>query len=91
MVDVPVKDAHWLRESSVFTLVRGVVGATNIRAYSGILTDPPLPDGAVRKVLSGDAAAEIPGIVASVKELVANLNALTSADARIDIRPSRQL
>ena len=27
VVDVAQKDAHWLRESSVFTLVRGVVGA----------------------------------------------------------------
>ena len=30
LIDVPVKDAHWLRTSSVFTLVRGVVGGTNI-------------------------------------------------------------
>eukprot|EP01035_Chromulina_nebulosa_P001935 gene1935-2612_t len=60
LVDVPRKDAHWLRESSVFTLVRGLVGGTNIRAYSGILTDPALPDGAVRPVLRGDATAEIP-------------------------------
>ncbi|HKX40605.1 MAG TPA: MlaD family protein, partial [Burkholderiaceae bacterium] len=44
VIDVPLKDAHWLRESSIFTLVRGVVGNTNIRAYSGVLTDPPLPD-----------------------------------------------
>lgn len=58
VVDVAQKDAHWLRESSVFTLVRGVVGGTNIRAYSGILTDPPLPAGAVRPVLRGDATAE---------------------------------
>ena len=45
-IDVPVRDAHWLRTSSVFTLVRGLVGGTAIKAYSGILTDPPLPDGA---------------------------------------------
>ena len=32
IVDVPTKDAHWLRTSSVFTLVRGLVGSTNIRA-----------------------------------------------------------
>ena len=51
VVDVPQKEAHWLRTTSVFTLVRGLVGGTNLRAYSGILTDPPLPDGAVRTVL----------------------------------------
>ena len=81
VVDVPAKDARWLRESSVFTMESGLVGATRIRAYSGILTDPPLPDGAVRKVLAGDAAAEIPRLVASVRDLIANLTALTAADA----------
>ena len=42
-VDVPVRDAHWLRSSSVFTLERGLVGAARLRAFSGILDDPPLP------------------------------------------------
>ena len=57
IVDVPRKDAHWLRQSSVFTLVRGIVGGTNIRAYTGMLQDDLLPDGAVRPVLRGDALA----------------------------------
>ena len=83
VVDVAQKDAHWLRESSVFTLVRGVVGGTNIRAYSGILTDPPLPAGAVRPVLRGDASAAIPQLMASARELLGNLNALTAQDAAL--------
>ncbi|WP_440111369.1 MlaD family protein [Acidovorax sp. BL-A-41-H1] len=83
ILDVPRKDAHWLRESSVFTLVRGIVGGTNIRAYSGILTDPPLPDGAVRPVLRGDATAEVPQLMASARELLGNLNALTAQDAAL--------
>ena len=83
VVDVAQKDAHWLRESSVFTLVRCVVGGTNIRAYSGILTDPPLPAGAVRPVLRGDATAEIPQLMASARELLGNLNALTAQDAAL--------
>ncbi len=78
-VEVPHKDAHWLRESSVFTLVRGLVGNTNIRAYSGILTDPPLADGAVRDVLRGDASAEIPRAVTSARELLDTLNALAGS------------
>jgi phospholipid/cholesterol/gamma-HCH transport system substrate-binding protein len=81
VVDVPKKDARWLRESSVFTLVRGLVGSVAIRAYSGILSDPPLPDGAVRRVLVGDATAEIPQLVAATRDLVRNLTALSSADS----------
>lgn len=80
LIDVPTRDAHWLRQSSVFTLVRGVVGNTNIRAYSGVLTDPPLPDGAVRQVLRGDASAEIPRVVSAARELLENLNALASKE-----------
>lgn len=82
-IEVPSKDAHWLRSSSVFTLVRGIVGGTNIRAYSGILTDPPLENGAVRPVLRGDATAEIPQLMASARELLGNLNNLTAQDGAL--------
>ncbi|MES2974345.1 MAG: MlaD family protein [Pseudomonadota bacterium] len=81
IIQVPKKDAHWLRESSVFTMVRSIVGGTNIRAYSGMLTDKPLEDGAVRQILKGDASAEIPKIMASAKELLENLGAITSREA----------
>jgi phospholipid/cholesterol/gamma-HCH transport system substrate-binding protein len=85
IVNVPQKDAHWLRESSVFTMESGLVGGTKIRAFTGVLTDPPLPDGAERKVLRGDAAAEIPRMIASVRELVNNLGALTGPEAPLNL------
>src|SRR6218665_71946 len=77
LVDVPRKDAHWLRTSSVFTLVRGLVGGANIRAYSGILSDPPLPDGAERPVLGGDVGAEVPRLLSAARGLLNNLTPLT--------------
>jgi phospholipid/cholesterol/gamma-HCH transport system substrate-binding protein len=83
VVDVPTDDAHWLRTSSVFTLVRGLVGSTNIRAYSGMLKDPPLPDGATREVLRGDSGAEVPKLIATAKELLENLNTLTSSEGSV--------
>ncbi|MBW7831671.1 MAG: mammalian cell entry protein [Simplicispira suum] len=83
LIDVPQKDAHWLRVSSVFTLVRGIVGGTGIRAYTGMLEDAPLPDGAERPVLRGDATAEIPQLMSSARELLGNLNALTAADSAL--------
>lgn len=83
VIDVAQKDAHWLRTSSVFTLVRGIVGGTNIRAFTGVLTDPPLPDGAVRPVLRGDATAEIPRVIASAREVLENLTAMTAQDAAL--------
>ena len=83
VIDVPRKDAHWLRTSSVFTLVRGLVGGTNIRAFSGILTDPPLPDGAQRPVLRGDATAELPRVLAVAREALENITAMTAQDAAL--------
>lgn len=83
LVAVPSKDAHWLRVSSVFTLVKGIVGGTTIKAYSGMLEDAPLPDGAERPVLRGDATAEIPQIVAMAKDLLNNLSLMTAQDSAL--------
>lgn len=83
LMDVPRKDAHWLRTSSIFTLVRGIVGNTTIKAYSGILTDPLLPDGAERPVLGGDALGEVPQLVAAARELLGNFNTLTAQDSAL--------
>ncbi len=83
IVDVPQKDAHWLRTSSVFTLVRGIVGGTTIRAYSGILDDPQLPGGSERPVLRGDATAEIPQLMSSARELLDNLKTITASGSAL--------
>ena len=63
-IDVPTRDARWLRESSVFLLDISLVGGARIRAYTGNLDAAPLEDGAVRQVLRGDTAEEIPRLIA---------------------------
>jgi phospholipid/cholesterol/gamma-HCH transport system substrate-binding protein len=83
LIDVPRKDAHWLRTSSMFTLVRSLVGGATLRAYSGVPTDPPLPDGAERKVLIGDTAAELPRVVVAAREMLQNMAELTAADGAL--------
>ncbi len=83
LVAVPKKNARWLRTSSVVTMERSLVGSTRLRAYSGILSDPPLPDGAEMAVLKGDAMADIPKLVASVHDLLDNLNGLTAPQSAL--------
>ena len=83
IVDVASKDAHWLRQSSVFTVVRGLVGGTNIRAYTGLLTDKLLEDGAVRTVLQGDAGAEVPKLIAAAKDLLESVSTLVSSQGAL--------
>jgi phospholipid/cholesterol/gamma-HCH transport system substrate-binding protein len=84
LVDVPTKDAKWLRSSSIFTMEKALLGGTKIRAYSGVLSDPPLEEGAVRQVLRGDAAAEFPKLLAQVRDLLDNLNGLTREGAPLN-------
>jgi phospholipid/cholesterol/gamma-HCH transport system substrate-binding protein len=83
LVDVPRDDAKWLRQSSVFTLVRNIVGGATLRAHTGVLTDAPLADGAERPVLIGDTNAELPRVVGAARELLQNLTALTAPDAAL--------
>lgn len=83
VISVPRKDAHWLRQSSVFTLTRGLVGNTSIKAFSGVLTDPALPDGAERKVLVGDTNAEIPKLIGAAREMLQNLTQLTAQESEL--------
>jgi phospholipid/cholesterol/gamma-HCH transport system substrate-binding protein len=83
IIDVPKKDAHWLRTSSVFTVVKSVVGSTSIRAFSGMLADPPLPDGAERSALRGDATAELPRVLSSARETLENLSAMTAQEGAL--------
>jgi len=83
VIDVLRRDAHWLRETSVFILLRSVVGGVSLKAYSGVLTDPPLPDGAQRKVLVGDTNAELPLLVSNARELLQNLTRLSATDSAL--------
>ncbi|MFC7287189.1 MlaD family protein [Herminiimonas glaciei] len=84
LVAVAEKDAHWLRSSSIFTMERGIVGSPRIRAFTGVPTDPPLEAGAERTLLVGDVAAEIPLLVAAAKQLIDNVNNLTSAESALN-------
>ena len=82
-VDVPVKDAHWLRVSSVYTLERGLVGAARLRAFTGIPDDAPLAAGAERVVLRGDVSAEIPKMVSDARDVLQNVAQLTADDGAL--------
>lgn len=84
VIDVPHKQAHWLRSSSIFTLERGMVGDTRIRAYSGILSDPPLPPDSERTLLRGDTSAEMPRLIASARALLENLEAMTGTESPLN-------
>jgi phospholipid/cholesterol/gamma-HCH transport system substrate-binding protein len=78
-IDIPRKDARWLRNSSIFTLERGIVGGARIRAFTGNLQDDPLPDNAERGVLRGDTQEEIPRMVATLRSVLENVEQMTAS------------
>jgi phospholipid/cholesterol/gamma-HCH transport system substrate-binding protein len=82
-IDVPQRDAHWLRTSSVFTLELPLVGGAKIRAFTANLEDQLLPDGAERPVLRGDTAEEIPRMVASLRAVLDNLDQITDQGSNL--------
>jgi phospholipid/cholesterol/gamma-HCH transport system substrate-binding protein len=83
-VDVIKKDAKWLRTSSVFTLVKNIFGPAQLRAYSGVLTDPPLPDGSERPVLRGDFNEEVGRVIGAAKDVLDNLNQITAENSELN-------
>ena len=82
-IDIPRKDARWLRNSSIFTLERGIVGGARIRAFTASLQDDPLPDGAERVVLRGDTQEEIPRMVATLRSVLENVEQVTGASGSL--------
>ena len=51
-----------------------LVGGAKIRAFTANLQDPPLPDRAERPVLRGDANAEIPLMVATLRSVLGQVD-----------------
>ncbi|HEX5612377.1 MAG TPA: MlaD family protein [Burkholderiales bacterium] len=84
-VDVPQREAKWLRASSVFVLERGLVGGAKIRVFTGDLKAPPLPNDAVRPVLRGDTQEEIPQLVATSRAILENLERLTGSGGALNV------
>jgi phospholipid/cholesterol/gamma-HCH transport system substrate-binding protein len=84
-IEVPRRDAHWLRQTTIFTLERGIVGSTRIRAITADLRDPPLPDGAVRTVLRGDTSEEIPRMVATLRSTLENVEQMTGPGGNLQL------
>jgi phospholipid/cholesterol/gamma-HCH transport system substrate-binding protein len=82
-VQVPLDEAKWLRQSSVFVLDVPLVGAAKLRAHSSNLKDPPLEHRAERPVLRGDASAEIPRLIAMLRSVLENVDQITDTGSSL--------
>jgi phospholipid/cholesterol/gamma-HCH transport system substrate-binding protein len=82
-VRVPVEEAKWLRQSSVFVLDVPLVGSAKLRAFSSNLKDPPLEHRAERQVLRGDANAELPRMLATLRSVLENVDQITDTGSSL--------
>lgn len=83
-IAVPTKDARWLRESSIFTLEKGLIGGAKIKAHTADLADKPLDQGAERPLLTGDATQEIPVLIEKLKTILSNIADMTDKESQIN-------
>jgi phospholipid/cholesterol/gamma-HCH transport system substrate-binding protein len=82
-VRIREKDARWLRQSSTFTLERQLLGSARIRVITPDMREPQLEDGALRELVSREAAEGIPQLVARVNGILDNVDALVRADSSL--------
>jgi phospholipid/cholesterol/gamma-HCH transport system substrate-binding protein len=80
-VNIKVKDARWLRTSSVFSLEKQILGGAKIRVVSAKLQDPELPAGSERQLVSKDAAQDIPQVIARANSILQNIDEIIRPDS----------
>jgi phospholipid/cholesterol/gamma-HCH transport system substrate-binding protein len=83
-IAIPTKDARWLRESSVFTLEKSLVGGAKIKAHTANLSDRQLADGATRPLHTGDITQEIPVLIERIKAILGNVAEMTDKESHIN-------
>lgn len=83
-VAIPLANAKWLRQSSVFTLEKPLIGSPRIMAFTTDLKDKPLQDGAQFPLFTGDATQVIPEIIFKVKAILNDVEAMTDQGASLN-------
>ncbi|HWA12142.1 MAG TPA: MlaD family protein [Burkholderiales bacterium] len=80
-VRIKVKEARWIRTSSMFTLEKQFFGGAKIRVTSPRMTDPPLPPEAERILVATDAAKDIPQVIARANTILQNIDEIIRPDS----------
>lgn len=84
-IAIPEKDAKWLRESSVFTLEKGLLGNTEIKAYTADLGDKkPLNDGAERELIPAENPLDIALLKQRAQDILDHVAAMTAPESAIN-------
>jgi phospholipid/cholesterol/gamma-HCH transport system substrate-binding protein len=80
-VRIKVKDARWLRNSSVFSLEKQILGGAKIRAVTLRMQDAELPPGSERPLLTKDAAQDLPQVIARANSILQSVEEIVRPDS----------
>ncbi len=83
-LELPARQAKWLKQDSVYTLDKPLLGSPKISVDSGNLSGPDLPENSTMLLLTPDINKEIPVLIGQVKAILANVEHLTRRDGEVN-------
>ena len=83
-LELPARQAKWLKQDSVYTLDKPLLGSPKISVDSGNLGGATLPENSTMLLLTPDINKEIPVLIGQVKAILANVEHLTRQDGDVN-------
>jgi phospholipid/cholesterol/gamma-HCH transport system substrate-binding protein len=83
-LELPERNAKWLKQDSVYTLDKPLLGSPKISVDSGNLSGETLPENSTMLLLTPDISKEIPVLIGQVKAILANVEHLTRKDGEVN-------
>jgi len=84
-VELPERHAKWLKQDSIYTLDKPLIGSVKISVDSGDLVGAALPENSTMLLLTPDINKEIPVLIAQVKAILANVEHLTRKESDVNV------
>lgn len=83
-LELPERQAKWLKLDSVYTLDKPLLGSPRISIDSGDLSGATLPENSTMLLLTPDISKEIPLLIGRVNTILANVEHLTRKDGEVN-------
>ncbi|WP_310448119.1 MlaD family protein [Thiobacillus sp.] len=83
-LELPESQAKWLKQDSVYTLDKPLLGSPKISVDSGNLGGEPLPENSTMLLLTPDISKDIPLLIARVNAILANVEHITRKDGEVN-------
>ena len=83
-LELSESQAKWLKQDSIYTLDKPLLGSPKIRVDSGNLGGESLPENSTMLLLTPDINKEIPVLIDQVKTILANVEHLTRKDGEVN-------